>query len=161
MNIVTIATPSGAHLDPAVQAAKAGKQVVCEKPLKVTLERADKMIQVCKENNVMLACIFQRRFNEATQVFKRAVETCRLGKITLADAYIKWYRSQAYYDSGDWRGTWKLDGGGAMINQAIHTIDLLYYLAGDVEWVCAFADLAIHDRVEVEDNAVAILKFKN
>lgn len=161
LDIVTIATPSGAHLDPAVRAARVGKHVVCEKPLEITLERVDKMIQVCEENNVLLACIFQRRFNEATQIFKRAVEIGRLGKITLADAYIKWYRSQEYYDSGAWRGTWKLDGGGAMINQAIHTIDLLYYLAGDVERVCAFAGLAIHDRIEVEDNAVAILKFRN
>jgi predicted dehydrogenase len=161
LDIVIIATPSGAHLEPAVQAAKAGKHVVCEKPLEITLERVDKMIQVCKENNVLLACIFQRRFNEATQVFKMAVKAGRLGKITLADAYIKWYRTQAYYDSGDWRGTWKLNGGGAMINQAIHTIDLLYYLAGEVDSVSAFADLAIHDRIEVEDNAVAILKFKN
>ena len=161
LDIVAIATPSGAHLGPAAQAARAGKQVVCEKPIEVTLERADRMIQVCDENQVMLACIFQRRFNEATQVFKRAVEVGRLGKITLADAYIKWYRTQAYYDSGDWRGTWKLDGGGALMNQSIHTIDILYYLAGDIDWVCAFADLALHERIEVEDNAVAIVKFKS
>jgi predicted dehydrogenase len=94
-------------------------------------------------------------------VFKKAVDGGRLGRITMADAYIKWYRTQAYYDSGYWRGTWKLDGGGALMNQSIHTIDLLYYLAGDVDWVCAFADRAIHKRIEAEDNAVAILKFKN
>jgi predicted dehydrogenase len=89
------------------------------------------------------------------------MDSGRLGKITLADAYIKWYRTQAYYDSGYWRGTWKLDGGGALMNQSIHTIDLLYYLAGEVKWVCAFADRSIHKRIETEDNAVAILKFKN
>ena len=161
LDVVTIATPSGAHLEPAEKAAKAGKHIVCEKPLEVTLERIDKMIKVCQQNNVMLAGIFQRRFYESVGVFKKAVDSGRLGKITLADAYIKWYRTQEYYDSGYWRGTWELDGGGAMMNQSIHTIDLLYYLAGDVDWVCAFADRAIHKRIEAEDNAVAILKFKN
>ena len=83
------------------------------------------------------------------------------GKITLADAYIKWYRTQEYYDSGDWRGTWMLDGGGALMNQSIHTIDLLYYLAGEVKAVCAYADRAIHEDIETEDNAVAIVKFQS
>ena len=161
LNIVAIATPNGAHLEPAEQAARAGKHIVCEKPIEVTLERVDRMIRICRENRVMLAGIFQRRFLEATQQFKKAVNAGRLGRISLADAYIKWYRTQAYYDSGDWRGTWKLDGGGALINQSIHTIDLLYYLAGDVEWVCGFADRRMHARIEVEDNAVAVLKFKS
>jgi len=161
LDIVTIATPSGAHLEPVQAAAEAGKHIACEKPLEVTLERVDKMIQVCRKNKVLLAGIFQRRFNEATQVFKKAVDAGRLGRITLADAYIKWYRTQEYYDSGYWRGTWKLDGGGALMNQSIHTIDILYYLAGEVQWVCAFADRTIHERIETEDNAVAILKFKN
>ncbi len=161
LDIVAIATPSGAHLEPCVQAAEAGKHVICEKPLEVTLERVDRMIQACKDNSVMLAGIFPRRFSEATAVFKKAVDAGRLGKLTLADAYIKWYRTQEYYDSGDWRGTWLLDGGGALMNQSIHTIDLLYYLAGEVESVCAYADLAIHSDIETEDNAVAIVKFKN
>lgn len=161
LDIVTIATPSGAHLEPARKAAAAGKHIVCEKPLEITLERIDKMILSCQQNNVMLAGVFQRRFFEAVGVFKKAVAAGRLGKITLADAYVKWHRSQAYYDSADWRGTWQLDGGGALMNQSIHTIDLLVYLAGDVDWVCAFADRSIHERIEVEDNAVAVLKFKN
>lgn len=161
LDIVVIATPSGAHLEPAEQAARAGKHVVCEKPLEVTLERVDRMIRVCRDNGVMLAGIFQRRFLEATRQFKKAVDGGRLGRISLADAHIKWYRSQAYYDSGAWRGTWKLDGGGALMNQSIHTIDLLCYLAGDVEWVCGFADRRSHVGIETEDNAVAILKFKN
>jgi predicted dehydrogenase len=161
LDIVAIAAPSGAHLEPCVQAAKSGKHIICEKPLEVTLERVDRMIRACEEYRVMLAGIFPRRFNEATAVFKQAVDTGRLGKITLADAYIKWYRTQEYYDSGDWRGTWKLDGGGALMNQSIHTIDLLYYLAGEVESVCAYADRTIHDGIETEDNAVAIVKFKN
>jgi len=161
LDIVAIATPSGAHLEPCLQAAKAGKHIICEKPLEVTLERVDRMIRACDENGVMLAGIFPRRFNEATTVFKQAVNTGRLGKITLADAYIKWYRTQEYYDSGDWRGTWLLDGGGALMNQSIHTIDLLSYLAGEVASVCAYADRAIHEDIETEDNAVAIVKFKS
>ncbi|MBW1959942.1 MAG: Gfo/Idh/MocA family oxidoreductase [Deltaproteobacteria bacterium] len=161
LDIVTIATPSGAHMEPVLKAAKAGKHIICEKPLEVTLGRIDKMIDECSKNNVMLAGIFPRRFNEATMVLKKAVESGRLGRITMADAYIKWYRTQEYYDSAGWRGTWKLDGGGAMMNQSIHTIDLLYFLAGDVSSVCAYADRSIHDRIEVEDVAVAILRFKN
>ena len=161
LDIVTIATPSGAHLEPSVQAAQAGKHIVCEKPLEVTLARVDRMIQACRQNRVMLAGIFPRRFNEATAVLKQAVDSGRFGKVTLADAYIKWYRTQEYYDSGDWRGTWLLDGGGALMNQSIHTIDLLYYLAGEVESVCAYADRAIHNDIETEDNAVAIVRFKS
>ncbi len=161
LDIVTIATPSGAHLEPAVGAANAKKHVICEKPLEVTLERVDEMIKACQRNKVVLAGIFPRRFNDATVEFKKAVDRGRLGQITMADAYIKWWRDQAYYDSGDWRGTWKLDGGGALMNQSIHTIDLLIHLAGDVKTVCAFADRAAHKKIEVEDIAVAILKFKS
>jgi UDP-N-acetyl-2-amino-2-deoxyglucuronate dehydrogenase len=161
LDIVSIATPSGAPLEPVEKAAAAGKHIVCEKPMEVSLERVDKMIAACRKHKVMLAGIFQRRFNAATSIFKQVLDSGRLGKITLADAYIKWYRTQAYYDSGYWRGTWKLDGGGALMNQGIHTIDLLCYLAGEVKWVCAFADRAVHKRIETEDNAVAILKFKN
>lgn len=159
LHIVTIATPSGAHLEPCQRAAMAGKHIICEKPLEVTLARVDKMIRVCKEHHVTLAGIFPRRFNEATMIFKKAVDQGRLGKITLADATVKWHRTQAYYDGGDWRGTWRLDGGGALMNQSIHTIDLLYYLAGEVKRVSAFADRSIHERIEAEDNAVAILQF--
>lgn len=161
LDIVTIATPSGAHLEPVREAAAAGKQVVCEKPLEVTLERIDEMIEACRKNKVMLAGIFQRRFFDSVGIFKEALDSGRLGKITLADAYIKWYRTQEYYDSGYWRGTWELDGGGAIMNQSIHTIDLLYHLAGDVDRVSAFANRANHERIEAEDNAVAILKFKS
>jgi predicted dehydrogenase len=161
IDIVTIATPSGAHLEPCLRAAAAGKHVICEKPLEVTLARVDRMIRACREAGVLLAGIFPRRFHEATVAFKKAVDAGRLGRLTLADAYIKWHRTQAYYDSGAWRGTWRLDGGGALMNQSIHTIDLLTYLAGDVAWVAAFADRALHSRIETEDNAVAILKFRN
>lgn len=161
LEIVTIATPSGAHLDPTLAAAKAGKHVVCEKPLEVTPERIDMMIAACDEAGVTLAGIFNRRFHPAMDAFKKAVDEERFGTLTMCDAYVKWYRDQAYYDSGAWRGTWKLDGGGALMNQGIHTIDQLIYLVGDVESVCASTACLAHEGIEVEDTAVAILEFKN
>ncbi len=130
VDIVTICTPSGAHLEPAVAAARAGKHVIVEKPLEITLARCDAMIDACRKNGVMLATIFPSRFHRSSIELKRAVDAGRFGRLTLADAYVKWYRTQAYYDSGAWRGTWELDGGGALMNQAIHSVDLLTWLAG-------------------------------
>lgn len=161
LDIVTIATPSGVHMEPVVKAAKAGKHIICEKPLEVTLERIDKMIAACAANKVALCGIFPRRYNPASVEFRKAADAGRFGKITMADAYIKWYRTQKYYDSGGWRGTWKLDGGGALMNQSIHQVDLLMHMAGAIESVSAWADLSIHERIEVEDNLVAKLRFKN
>ena len=105
LHMVTICTPSGAHLEPTLAAAAAGKHVVCEKPLEVTTARVDQMIAACDEAGVMLAGIFPRRFNPATALLKQAVADGRFGKINLADVYVKWWRTQAYYDSGAWRGT--------------------------------------------------------
>ena len=161
LDIVTIATPSGAHLEPALAAAKAGKHVVCEKPLEVTPERIDQMIAACDEAGVTLSGIFNRRFHPAMDVFKKAVDDGRFGQLTLCDATVKWHRDQAYYDSGAWRGTWALDGGGALMNQSIHLIDQLIYLAGDVAAVSASMACLAHEGIEVEDTAVAILEFKN
>lgn len=161
MDFVTICTPSGAHMDAAILAAEAGKHVVVEKPVDVTTEKIDAMIKAARENNVQLISILPRRFNESTRIFKEAVDEGRFGKIVLADAYVKWWRTQAYYDSAGWRGTWALDGGGALMNQSIHTIDLLLYLMGDVKSVCAFTGLETHTDIEVEDVAVAIVEFAN
>ena len=161
LDIVTIATPSGAHLEPALAAAAAKKHVVCEKPLEVTTERIDQMIEACRENGVTLSGIFNRRFIPAIEQLKKAVDEGRFGQLTMCDAYVKWYRDQAYYDSGEWRGTWKLDGGGALMNQAIHTLDQLIYTAGDVAAVSATAGCLIHEAIEVEDNLAAILEFKS
>ncbi|MCM8535329.1 MAG: Gfo/Idh/MocA family oxidoreductase [Lentisphaeraceae bacterium] len=161
MDFVTICTPSGAHMDPAIVAANAGKHVIVEKPLDVTTEKIDAMLEACAKNNVQLIGVLPRRFNESTKIFKKAIEDGRFGKIVLADAYVKWWRTQEYYDSGAWRGTWALDGGGALMNQSIHTIDLLIHLMGDVKSVCAFAGLEAHKDIEVEDVAVAIVEFQN
>lgn len=161
IDIVTIATPSGAHLEPTLAAAKAGKHIVCEKPLEVTPTRIELMIATCAKNKVVLAGIFNRRFNPAVEAFKKAVDTGRFGTLTLCDAYIKWYRTQEYYDSGAWRGTWKLDGGGALMNQSIHTIDQLIYLSGPIKRLSASTTCLIHEGIEVEDTAVAILEFES
>ena len=161
IDIVSVCTPSGAHLDPAVAAANAGKHVVVEKPLEITTERCDKIIQACEEAGVRLSVTFQSRFHKSSQLMKQAIDSGRFGKITLGDAYVKWFRTQEYYDSGEWRGTWKLDGGGALMNQAIHSVDLLVWLMGDVEEISAMTATMTHERIEVEDVAVANLKFKN
>ncbi len=161
IDIVTIATPSGAHLEPAIKAASAGKHIICEKPLEVTPERINKMIDYCQKKKVLLAGIFNRRFNPAVKHLKKAIEKKRFGKISLADAQVKWYRDQAYYDSGAWRGTWQLDGGGALMNQSIHTIDQLIYLVGDIKRLSATTACLAHENIEVEDTAVAILEFEN
>lgn len=161
INIVTIATPSGAHMEPAIAAARAKKHIICEKPLEVTPTRIQKMITAAEQENVVLSGIFNRRFNPAVEQLKSAIDSGRFGRLTLCDAQIKWYRSQAYYDSAKWRGTMKLDGGGALMNQAIHTIDLLIYLVGNVKRVSASIALLTHENIEVEDTAVAILEFEN
>jgi len=161
IDIVTIATPSGAHLEPTIAAAKAGKHIICEKPLEVTPARIEKMIQVCKEQNVILGGVFNRRFNAAMNALKKAVDNGRFGQLTLCDAYVKWYRTQEYYDSAAWRGTWQLDGGGALMNQSIHAIDQLIYLAGNVKRLSASITCLTHEGIEVEDTAVAIIEFEN
>ena len=167
VDIVSICTPSGAHLAPAVAAAEAGKHVIVEKPLEVTLERCDAIIQACAENKVQLCAVFPSRFQDVNQALKQAIDKGRFGRIALADVYNKWWRTQQYYDSGgspgraSWRGTWKLDGGGALMNQAIHATDLLQWFMGPVDSIAAFTDLLCHDRIEVEDTAVAALRFKN
>ena len=161
VDIVTICTPSGAHLEPAVAAAKAGKHVIVEKPLEVTLRRCDQIIDACRRAGVVLATIFPSRFHESAQLIKKAIDSGRFGRLTIGDAYVKWFRTQEYYDSGDWRGTWKLDGGGALMNQAIHSVDLLAWLMGSVEEISARTATLAHQRIEVEDVAMATLRFGN
>lgn len=161
IDVVTICTPSGAHMEPAVAAANAGKHVVVEKPLEITLKRCDKIIQACKSNGVQLATIFPSRFHDASQMLKKAVEDGKFGTLTMGDAYVKWFRTQEYYDSGQWRGTWELDGGGALMNQAIHNVDLLSWLMGPVDSISAHTATLAHDRIEVEDVATATLRFES
>jgi UDP-N-acetyl-2-amino-2-deoxyglucuronate dehydrogenase len=161
VNVVTICTPSGAHRDPAVAAAQAGKHVVVEKPLEITLKRCDDIIQACRRNKVKLCTIFPSRFSPVNRALKAAIDEGRFGRLTLGDAYTKWWRTQEYYDRGGWRGTWALDGGGAYMNQAIHSVDLLYSLMGDVAEVTGSTATLAHERIEVEDVGVATLRFRS
>lgn len=161
IDVVTICTPSGAHLEPALAAAAAGKHVIVEKPLEITLDRCDQIIQACAKAGVVLSTIFPSRFHESSQLLKKAVDQGRFGRLTIGDAYVKWYRTQQYYDSGAWRGTWKLDGGGALMNQAIHSVDLLSWLMGPVQDLSARFAMLAHERIEVEDVAMATLRFQN
>jgi UDP-N-acetyl-2-amino-2-deoxyglucuronate dehydrogenase len=161
LDIVNICTPSGAHLEPAVAAAAAGKHVVVEKPLEITLARCDKLIAACRKHGVKLCTIFPSRFSPANQTLKQAIDDGRFGKLTLGDSYVKWWRTQQYYDGGGWRGTWKLDGGGAYMNQAIHNVDLLQWFMGDIVEVTGFTGTLAHERIEVEDTGVAAVRFQN
>ncbi|MDX1964467.1 MAG: Gfo/Idh/MocA family oxidoreductase [Pirellulales bacterium] len=161
ISVVVVGTPSGAHAEPAVAAARTGKHVLVEKPLEITLKRCDAIIRACADNAVKLATIFPSRFHAVARELRRAVLAKRFGRITLADAYVKWFRSQEYYDSGRWRGTWELDGGGALMNQGIHSVDLLLWVMGDVASVTAQWGMLAHQRIAVEDTVVATLRFTN
>lgn len=161
IDIVTICTPSGSHLESAIAAAHAGKHLIIEKPLEITAERCDQILRVAEKNGVKLATVFPSRFHKSSQLIKEAIRQGRFGRIVLADAQIKWYRSQAYYDSATWRGTWEFDGGGALMNQGIHAIDLLQWFMGPADEVAAYTTTLAHERIEVEDTAVASLKFSN
>ncbi|GAA3333158.1 hypothetical protein GCM10020331_096130 [Ectobacillus funiculus] len=127
----------------------------------ITLEKGKKMmIQECRQAGVKLAVISQHRFDPSTARVKADVEAGKFGDMVLGQAAVNWYRTQGYYDSGDWRGTWSLDGGGALMNQSIHTIDLLQYLMGPVDSIQAYTATLAHERIEVEDVAVASIRFK-
>jgi UDP-N-acetyl-2-amino-2-deoxyglucuronate dehydrogenase len=160
IDIVCITTPSGKHLEPALAAARAGKHVLTEKPIEVTLDRADQMITECRSNGVKLGCIFQNRFSPDYIQLKEAVQKGLLGKLIMGNAYIKWYRDEAYYSKSSWKGTIKGDGGAALINQGIHTIDLLLDIMKDVDSVYGQVKTVVHD-IEGEDVGAAILNFKN
>jgi UDP-N-acetyl-2-amino-2-deoxyglucuronate dehydrogenase len=161
VDIVTIATPSGAHMEPAVAAARAGKHVIIEKPLEITLKKCDRIIEACEKAGVQCGAIFPSRFHDSSIKIKKAIDGGRFGRLTLGDAYVKWFRTQEYYDSGAWRGTWALDGGGALMNQAIHSVDLLTWLMGPVVEIQANTATLAHVRIEVEDAVVATLRFAN
>jgi predicted dehydrogenase len=161
ITIVCICTPSGAHQDPTLACLDAGKHCMVEKPLEVTLEKCNRMIQRAEEKGLKLGVIFPSRFYDHALHVKKAIEEGKFGDIVLGDAYVKWHRSEAYYKSNAWRGTWELDGGGALMNQGIHSVDLLQWYMGPVESVQAFAGNRRHKGIEVEDTVVAVLRFAN
>lgn len=161
IQVVNICTPSGTHAELGIRAARAGKHIVVEKPIDVTIAKARGLINACDRAGVKLAVIFQSRFLPGVRILKKAIGRGRLGALVLGDAYVKWYRTREYYEAARWRGTFALDGGGALINQSIHTVDLLQHLVGPVASVFGIAERKIHTYIEAEDTAVAVVKFRN
>lgn len=160
IDAVCICTPSGLHAPLAIAAANAGKNIVVEKPMALTHEEITNVLGACEKNGVKMSVISQLRFSKAVCALKNAIESGDMGKIVVADLSMKFFRSQEYYDKGGWRGTWKMDGGGALMNQGIHGIDILQYVMGPVKSVSAITR-TLSRSIEVEDTAVAILEFAN
>ena len=158
LEIVAVGTPSGVHADDVEAAARQGLHVLCEKPLDVSTARIDRMLEAVERAGVTLGVFFQDRSTPDLLEVKDALVAGRLGRPILADARVKWYRPPEYYAQSLWRGTWALDGGGALMNQGVHTVDLLLWLLGDVRRVYARTLAAMH-AIEVEDTAVAVVEF--
>ncbi|MGQ9454247.1 MAG: Gfo/Idh/MocA family protein [Armatimonadota bacterium] len=161
IDVVCVCVPSGMHMDVCIDAARAGKNVLVEKPLEITLERADRIIRACDEAKVKLGVIFQLRFMPGVLATKDAVESGKLGRLIMGDAYVKWHRPRDYYSSSNWRGTWEMDGGGTLMNQAIHHVDLLQWIMGPVDSLCGYTATLVHKIIQVEDTAAACLRFAN
>ncbi len=160
LDVVDICTPSGLHREHASQAMRSRRHVIVEKPMEISSAAIAEMLRVQQETGMKLAVISQHRFDLATRQVYDLVEEQAFGRLVLGNAAVPWWRSQAYYDSGEWRGTWELDGGGVLMNQSIHSIDLLQWLMGPVRSVYAYTDTLVH-RMETEDVAVAVLRFAN
>jgi len=166
--VVTICTPSGAHLEPTAAAAKRGIHVLCEKPLEVTVERAEQMIAAANDAGTHLGGIFPQRFNPVVRAIYDAAQAGRFGPLAVAVAYVPWWRDDAYYSPDRWQGTVTLDGGGALMNQSIHAIDAIQWIAaatgaGKTSKVFGLTAQRGHatDLIEVEDTAVGVLQFEN
>lgn len=157
---VSVCVPSGFHADVTIAAAKHGKHVLCEKPLEIRPQRMTEMIQACRDADVRLGAVYQRRALPVSRAVKQAFDTGAFGRLVLCDAQLKYYRDQAYYDSAGWRGTWQVDGGGALMNQGVHGIDMAQWLAGGVKRVFGRAAALVRD-IEVEDTAVAVVEYQN
>lgn len=159
VEVVSICTPSGSHATLGIQAARAGKHVIIEKPLALRLDEADRLIETCDRRGVKLFVVQQNRYNRPVQALRRALEADRLGHVFLGTVRVFWRRDQDYYDVEPWRGTWSQDGG-VLTNQASHHIDLLLWMMGDVDSVFARGRTVSH-QIETEDTGVVLLKFKN
>src|SRR5688572_11470326 len=158
VDFVMVMTPSGLHAPIAIEALEAGKHVVTTKPMEVSLEKCDLMIAASKKAGKMLGVDFQERYTPATQQIKYAIDSGLLGKPILAEARLKWFRNQEYYDQGGWRGTWKMDGGGALANQSVHLIDLLTWIMGRPSRVIG-RTYTLNHRIETEDLGMAMLEY--
>jgi predicted dehydrogenase len=161
VDAVSVCTPSGLHAEVGVAALRAGKHVVVEKPMDVTVEACDRLLEAQRASGTQLGVISQNRFDLAAQAVKKAIDDGGFGPLVLVEGRVLWFRAQDYYDSGAWRGTWELDGGGCLMNQGVHTVDLMRWLCGPVRSVYAQTRTAAHARIEVEDVACATLVFEN
>lgn len=159
VDAICICTPSGMHAEQGIAAARAGKHVLVEKPMALSLHDADALIEACQDSGVTLGVAHQNRFNPAIRRLRAALEQGRFGQINMAAAAIRWHRDDAYYALAPWRGTWAQDGG-CLMNQSIHNIDLLQWMMGPVESVYALTATRVR-KIEVEDNAVAVVRFRN
>ena len=160
MDIVIIGSPSALHAEQGIAAARRGLHVLTEKPIDVTTAQADALIRECEKAKVKLGVCFQDRVAPDVVRLKQLIDDGRIGKPILCSGYVKWYRPPDYYSGSRWRGTRALDGGGALMNQGVHTVDLLLWLMGEVERVYARTLTALHN-IEVEDTVVATLEFHN
>ena len=161
VDIVTICTPAALHLPMALDTAAAGRHCIVEKPIEINVERSQRMIEAFDRRGLTLSVIFQHRFDPASRLLKDAVGRGDLGRLHYGTAKTIWFRDEDYYRATIWRGAWDGDGGGALMNQAIHSIDLLQYLMGPVEAVCGKYDTLYHREIETEDIGVALLRFKS
>lgn len=161
VEIVCVCVPSGLHGQVVIDASNAGKAIVCEKPMEITPERIAQMTEVVRKNGTKMQCIFQRRLMPVAIALKELVATGKLGKICMAEARLNYYRDQAYYNSAGWRGTWELDGGGALMNQGVHGIDLILWMLGDeIDTLYGKAE-TIARKIPVEDTAAALIRMKS
>ena len=158
-DVVSVCTPSGLHAAQGALAARAGKHVITEKPMAITLGQADELVKACDDAGVFLFVVKQNRLNPPIQLLRRAIDKGRFGRIFLANTTVRWQRPQDYYDAAPWRGTWEFDGG-AIMNQASHYVDLIQWLVGPVETVMAKTATQAR-RIEAEDSGVALLKFRS
>ena len=160
VDIISICLPSAMHADFAVRAMEAGKHVLVEKPLDITYERAMLIEEARLRTGVTAGVVHQNRFNLNMYPIKSAVDEGRLGKVVLGTFAVKWYREQSYYDRGGWRGTWEMDGGGSLMNQAVHTVDLMQWLMGEIESVHSTMSTYNHT-IDTEDLTASVIKFKS
>jgi UDP-N-acetyl-2-amino-2-deoxyglucuronate dehydrogenase len=159
VDVVVVCTPTGQHGEVAIEALRAGRHVIVEKPAEVTVAKTDEIIEAQRKAGTLVTVISQHRFDPATEVALAAIERGDLGRVVSGSASIDWWRSQEYYDSGDWRGTWALDGGGALMNQGVHTVDLLVAALGEPVEVFAYTGTLAHERIETEDVAAGVVRF--
>lgn len=162
IDVISLATESGKHAAMGIEAARAGKHLLVEKPVDISPQRIKKLEDVVRETGVKCGCIFQTRFDNCIRLLKEAIDAGKMGRLIGVHGHLPWFREQSYYEGphGDWKGTWKLDGGGSLMNQGVHTLDVLVHLAGEIDQVAGFYGVFNHE-VEAEDQVVAALKFKN